>query len=199
MADIRPATMAVMALLVFGGPTACRASAVAPSTAPATSQPADALAAVKFESAPYAFSVEYPGNWTPINKGGDFVLALVPAATKGKDAGSPLELDIEVPKLPPHIPGMIPIGSVADGYIDDLKKRYPETHVDERIAVTVAGGNARRVVSSMKDQNRPWRDMAVLACHSDRVYIFSADCSVEDYATTRAAFDSLVASMKWTK
>jgi hypothetical protein len=43
---------------------------------------------------------------------------LVPTGVKLEDTS----ISLDVPKLPPHIPGLIPIGSVRNGYLDDLKK-----------------------------------------------------------------------------
>jgi hypothetical protein len=146
----------------------------------------------------YGFSTTLPQEWAEIKKGDTFALSLVPAGhEKDKDRDQTASLDVEVPKLPAHIPGMIPIGSVADGYVDDLKKHYGALTVDERVKCTLDGVVGRRVVSTMKNHDKPWRDMAVLVCRKDRVYILSADCAADDFAKTKADFDGVVNAWKW--
>ncbi len=188
MRAIHTAFAAVMLLL----PTACRAAS--PATGP-TSAPS---ATVHVDAANFAFSTDYAAGWVAIKKEDTYALALVPAGhEKDTDRSQAASLDVEVPKLPTHIPGMIPIGSVANGYVDDLKKHYGTVTVDERIVCTLAGVSGRRVVSSMKNHDKAWRDIAVMVCRNDRVYILSADCAAEDFAKTKADFDGVVNAWKW--
>ena len=178
-----------MLLLTLCAPMACRASGTGATSAPASSQPA----LTHFESAKGGIAVDYPSDWTATKINGEDVLTLV---TKRVASAT---VEVAVPSLPPHLPGMIPIGAVADGYVKDLKKRHADEHVDERVEFAVPQASARRVVSTMTNDGRPWRDMAVLVSHDNKVFILSADCAADDYATTRSAFDTLVASVKWTK
>jgi hypothetical protein len=139
-----------------------------------------------------------PDGWKLFDKGGDYALAAVPKGASGDDDAAPM-VTIQVPHLPPHIPGFIPLGSVADGYVRDLKKRYPDQTVDEKSAVKLGGTDARRIVSSFQNHGKPWRELAVLAVHGDHVYVITGDCAAADLAKTKAAFDSVVASVKWTE
>ena len=60
-----------------------------------------------------------------------------------RDGDKAPAVSLEVPKLPPHIPGLIPLGSVVGGYIDDLKKQHPGVKVDDP-STNPANGRGRR-------------------------------------------------------
>ena len=92
---------------------------------------------------------------------------------------------------------MIPVGSVANGYVSDARKEHPDWHVDERVVATVPASSARRMVSTFSQDGATWRDMVLCIVHKDRVFLLVADCPVGDYPATRAAFDAMAASLKW--
>jgi hypothetical protein len=173
----------------------CGCSATAASPLPATSQPSTQPAVNGI-----GFSANCPPDWKLISKGGDYAMDAVPAATSG-DVNDPAvsTIAIEVPVLPMHIPGFIPLGGVASGYVSDLKKKYPDLTVDDRSNVKLDGANARRIVSSFQNHGKPWRDLAVVAVHGDHVYVITADCDASTLDSTQTAFDALVASVKWTR
>ena len=132
-------------LTVVIGATTCHTLAsdtTAPTTAPTTSS-------APFCCAKFGFSVQPPPDWTAAQCGSPDVLSLVPQAdSTAKDTSVVPCLKITVPDLPFHIPGMIPCGSVANGYVNDMKKQYPDFHVDDRVAVSVPNASARRIVST---------------------------------------------------
>src|SRR5436190_2081500 len=109
------------------GPVKSPSASTAPSpTAPTEASEKDpaggaAGGAGKFERPDLGVRLEWPEGWAQ-HKSADFVLLLRPAAKGRGDEASAPSLSLDVPDLPPHIPGMIPIGSVRNGYLDDLRK-----------------------------------------------------------------------------
>jgi hypothetical protein len=173
---------------------ACHAfanDATAPTTAPTT-------AVAPFSCTKFGFSVQPPPDWSPAKCGSPDVLSLVPPADSSvKDTSVVPCLRITVPDLPFHIPGMIPCGSVASGYISDMTKQYPDWHVDERVVAQVPNASARRIVSTFHQNGVLWRDVLLCIVHKDRIFLLAADCPADDYAATRAAFDAMAGSLKW--
>jgi hypothetical protein len=127
---------------------------------------------------------------------GDFAMRAVPVGSTGQETDP--SMSIEVPHLPPHIPGMIPVGSVADGYVQDMGKRYPGVKVDQRTVARLDGASARRIICTYECRGKAWRDLVLLAVRGDHVYVIAADCLVADFDKTRAGFDALLASIHWT-
>lgn len=142
----------------------------------------------------------WPAGWVerPSN---DYVLLLLAAgAGGGGDGGEAPSISLDVPDLPPHIPGMIPVGSVRGGYLDDLRKSVGPIKTRDERAPAVANAAARMVRSAWTDsRGRAWQERALLLVHADRVYILRARSTAADEAATRAAFDDIVRSLKWTK
>ena len=159
----------------------------APTTAPAP-----------FVCSKFDFSIQPPADWSQTKGASDTPLALVPRSkANAKDLSLVPSLKVQVPDLPPHIPGMIPVGSVADGYVNDLRKHYPDLHVDERVVLPIPNGSARRIVCTLRHGQTTWRDIALCIVHKDRVFLIVAECSAGDYPATRAAFDAMAGSLKW--
>jgi hypothetical protein len=123
------------------------------------------------------------------------VLTLLPAGAKD-DVRT---IGVDLPELPPHIPGLIPLGLVTNGYISDERKQHPELKVEESAAATVPDARAHRVRMAWKEKGRGYFDMAVLIVHKDQILIFSADGDADGYEDIRKVFDSIIASIKWVK
>jgi hypothetical protein len=137
----------------------------------------------------------YSSDWQPTASGdADYALMLVPRENVN---GSDVSLSVEIPKLPPHIPGMIPLGSVVKGYIDDVKKQHPGVHVEPPVATKLAGANARRVTSTWTDSGKGLSEEAVLTVRSDRVYIFRANADEPNRQRAAHALDELLGSVQW--
>jgi hypothetical protein len=143
------------------------------------------------------FQVSYDADrWKSINKGGDFVVALVPKDSQGAPE-DPL-IAIQVPKLPPHIPGFLPLGAVAAGYLRDLKQRHPDRTVYEQDNAKLADlDDARRVVSGFTKFGRRWREEALLAVHGDRVYVLITNCAESAFSETMRESSLVESSFKW--
>ena len=166
------------------------------SAAPPTSAPT--TVAAPFTSTKFAFSVQPPSDWSQVKGASGTALSLVPQSqANAKDLSLVPSLQMQVPDLPPHIPGMIPVGSVANGYVNDLRKQHPDLKVDERVVVPIPNASARRIVSTFRNGQMTWRDIVLCIVHKDRVFLIVADCPAGDYPATRAAFDAMAGSLKW--
>lgn len=181
-----------------------RVLATAPSTQPAT---APSAATQIFDCAAGHFRIAYSAGWhaqtgTTSSVSGEgkkvedtTVLILLPAGAKNDERC----MSVDLPELPPHIPGLIPLGMVASGYISDLRKQHPELKVEESDSATVPDARARHVRMTWKEKDRGYFDMAVLIVHKDQILIFSADGDADGYEEIRKVFDSIVLSIKWLK
>jgi hypothetical protein len=135
----------------------------------------------------------YGGGWRTANDP-DYALMLVP---DGGGKTSDVSVSVEVPKLPPHIPGMIPLGSVVNGYVDDMKKQHAGVHVAPPATRKVAGANARRVMSSWTTGGKEFSEEAILTVRSDRVYIFRANADEPNRQRATHALNELLNSVQW--
>ena len=160
----------------------------------ATTAPATAPSVVAFENKEAGVRLMYPADWAP-EKGST---SMVDVAAPGEKAYASLSIDI--PKLPWHPPGMLPISSIEHGYVSDLKKnQIHDAQVDESVKVTVPDSYARRVKCSGHENGKAMIDVAVLIVHANRVYILSCDGDDAGYPMARAALDASVASIQWIK
>jgi hypothetical protein len=187
---------AVLAVAACG----CAARGRTPSSAStpdnAVLVPQSSLATVAFPDRG-GFQVSYDQDrWKSIDRGGDFVLALAPKDSQGaKD--DPL-IAIEVPRLPPHFPGFLPLGAVVAGYLRDLKARHPDRTVFEQDNVKLAGlDDARRVVCGFTKFGKPWREEALLAVHGDSVYVLVTNCAQVAFDKTAGESAVVESSLKW--
>ncbi len=172
----------------------CTTTPAATMTPPVpTTRPTAAMPQV-FDSTAAGIHLAFPAAWTarPATGSTVFKAAAPPAA----DGGS-ATLTLDVPTLPAHIPGFLPIGLIVNGYVEDVKKRLPDATGTPR-EVTVADATARRVTLAGHDAaGRPSTDDAVLMVHADRVYILSADSDPAGRAAATAALDAAVGSIRW--
>jgi hypothetical protein len=193
----RPSLIAgtfVMGLLSAIGSMGCQSSSTAESVAPIR-QPATPSTAVgkdaAFESAAAKIRLRHPAAWRP-RPSDDFILLLA----RSQDPASPT-LSLDVPSLPFHLPGMIGIGLVQNGYLDDLKKQHPGLKTEpvaERAAGRVVG---RRVESSWTENGQTRVELALLLVHRDRVYILRVNGPAADRVALRQVFDEAVDSIEW--
>jgi hypothetical protein len=169
-------------------------TAVQPVPTPAPTTPA----VTEFASRENGVRLSYPAGWKPV-AGPDegFILWLTPAAARaGTDAQAPA-VSLEVPKLPRHIPGLIPLGSVVGGYLDDLKKQHPGVKVENPADTKVAGANARRVSATWDENGASHTEDAVLTVHGDRVYIFRGNAAADQMGRVRPVLEQVVNAVRW--
>lgn len=124
----------------------------------------------------------------------DYVLALAPA---GSDSEAQGRITLDVPKLPPHIRGLIPIGSVRNGYLDDLRQQYQDLQTADLPPPVIADAKTRLVRSTWGQSSHPWQETALLLVHDDHVYILRGQSDIEHEPATRRAFDDIVQSLRW--
>jgi hypothetical protein len=136
----------------------------------------------------------WPAGWQS-RPSSDFVLLLTPSNARGDETW----ISLDVPKLPPHIPGLIPIGSVRNGYLDDLRKSMGKLETKDLTPPGVASAAQRLVRSTWSDASgTSQQETALLLVHDDGVYILRCRSCVADEQATRAAFDEIVRSLAWT-
>jgi hypothetical protein len=188
----RAAAVLALTATVAGG---CRrpATATAATPVPTPSTQPVLVGGGTFRSEPLSVELTYPAGWVA-KKSPDFVWMAVPAT--GSPAADSLSLD--VPSLPVHIPGMIPIGLVKNGYLDDLKTGKT-TFATKESTPTIPSAKARLVQSTWTDQGQPKFETALLLVHGDRVYIVRGNGLTADEPRIAAAFDEVSRSLRWLK
>jgi hypothetical protein len=179
-------------------PLACRAqnsppAEAAPAAAAVPAAAAEDPAAHSFSNPKLGIALALPNGWAKKDSK-DYELLLVPDG-KGPEGA---ELSLDVPDLPAHVPGMIPIGMVKNGYVDDLKKSHGQVQIQEE-SPKIEGAKARKVHATWKKDGKEYQETALLLVHGDRVYILRSDSTVDDEAAIKGAYDELVKSIKWVK
>jgi len=200
-ASIRSLTIAMLVLTL--GSSACHSDdstddsvhADSPATQPATDQPT-ITGAQTFTDRAAGFSLQYPADWRK-TEDKEYVLAIEPAGIKPTDPRR--RITVDVPSLPPHLPGMITLGRVKSGFIKGQKKKLTDVNVIEDVDQPVPGAKASRVVLTGKLDGRDRKMAALLMMRDDRVYIIRADSDLANYPQTKAAWDQMVASLRWVK
>jgi hypothetical protein len=135
---------------------------------------------------------QYPSNWK----------ASTPKETEYRftspDAKSPVELTLDVPKLPWHPPGWIPIDSVRDGYVDDAKKKISNAQASNLPDPGIPDAKSHRVKITGQTNGKPAINEAALIVHNDKVYILSIETDPGSYPAAQKALDQAVATLRWT-
>ena len=173
-----------------------RASAApAAATAPATEPPkSNDAPGGKFTYAPAGIELSWPAGWQQTQKEG-YEWTIVPAEKRGADCW----ISLDVPKLPLHPPGMIPISRVESGYVDDLKKQFGNLDTKELTPTTLPNAKERSCRCGWQKDGQNMQQTALLLVHDDHVYIIRARSDNDHEQSTREAFDAVVASIKWKK
>jgi hypothetical protein len=158
----------------------------------AATQAIGASASVRYDGAD-GFTASYlTAGWKPVNRGGDFLLAL---AADGW-GNSPLPaITIEVPKLPLHIPGLLPMNLVASGYVEDVKRRHPNYVLYAEERPPLDGEHSRQFQFGYDGQV----EAVALTVHGDHVFVVVATCDQADWSRTKLNYQHVLASLRWTK
>jgi hypothetical protein len=152
-----------------------------------------------FDRPKLGIRLDWPAGWFGRNDTEDYVL-VVGKQSVGEEGPCWPAISLDVPDLPLHLPGMIPIGSVRGGYLDDLRKSVGPIKTRDESPPPIPSSAARMVRSTWTDSNgQAWQETALLLVHADRVYILRARSLTTDEDGTRAAFDEIVRSLKWTR
>jgi len=152
-------------------------------------QPATAPSAQTFQDSGGLVRIQYSPDWTQ-KTDPDFVLSLTD--------GSQL-FTLDIPDLPPHVPGMIPLGLVVNGYISDLKKSHPDVKTSEESGPSIPHARARRVLSTWTEKNVATSEVATLIVHGDHVFILRIVAPTDQLAAARTAYSAIVDSLHWLK
>jgi hypothetical protein len=175
---------------------AARRPPVAPTTSPVAAA-ATASSATVFARPKLGIQLSYPDGWDA-RPSAEYELLVRPAPAG--DAAGDTWMSLDVPDLPFHIPGMIPIGAVRSGYLDDLRKQAPSLTTEDLPPPDVGASSSRMVRSRWNtDGGNGAEETALLMVHGDRVYIVRARSDAGHAAETRAAFDAVVRSIRWIK
>jgi hypothetical protein len=149
-----------------------------------------------FKSNPPAISFCYPADWVPRHTR---TAVFSVAAPVQQACGCP-SLTLDIPKLPWHLPGMITLGMISHGYVDDLKKNLlPDAAIKDQTPLNIPSATAQRITCAGTQAGKPAFDIAVLMIHGDQVFILSADCDQAGYDTACKTLASAVASIQWAK
>ena len=178
--------------------TGCKSDESKSSTPVATTNPANPSSdnkPVSYSSKKFGIQVQYPTGWVArANK--DYEAFLVPAALDAK-AEPTANISLDIPELPLHIPGMIPMGLTKDGYLDDLKKEFGTITTVEKDH-SLPASTAKMLTSTWQKDGKTFRDKALVIIHNDHVYILRAR-SEGDEKAIEAAFDQMVGTLQWIK
>jgi hypothetical protein len=156
----------------------------------ATSQPAPGT----WENAAKGIRVSYPLSWQP-RKNPDYELMLIQAGGAGEDP----RITIDIPDLPPHLPWMIQMSRIEHDYLADLKKSHPDLKLEETTDAKVPNATARLVRSTWHEDRIMHEDVVLFMIHANAVYILDARADAQHLSAARSAFDSIEASIHWTK
>jgi hypothetical protein len=198
------------ALLAGGcarGPGGNRSGAAAPTSdadraPPAATQPTTmpaplAAPPMTYEDRARGVRLEYPGDWH-CARSEDYVLRVLPPGAQPDEGG--VEMTLDVPSLPPHVPGFIPLGMVEKGYVDDLRQNSSSFKALERSDSAVPGARARLVRSTWTATAGEERaEDALLMVHGDRVYILRLTGPAAAVEAQRPVFDETARSVRWLK
>jgi len=158
-------------------------------TAPTTSP-----ALTIFDDTKDGVRLQYTTDWLP-KPDPDYVLQLVPA-----DGSTGRRIVFDIPDLPFHIPGMIPLGLVENGYLNDLKEKHTDVQVESSADHAIGrGAKARLVIASWTQDGGPHLNVSLLMVRNDHVYILACGCDPAHLAATRTDFDKVVDSLQWAK
>jgi len=158
------------------------ASTTVPSTAPAT-------APSEFQDPAGLLRIEYPADWQ-VHPDPDYVLSLV---------SGPQTFTLDIPDLPPHIPGMIPLGLVVNGYKDDLRKSHAGVKIDEETPPAIPKARSRRLRSSWSEKNVSVAEIATLIVHGDHVFILRIVMPADQLSAARNDYNRIIDSLRWLK
>jgi hypothetical protein len=159
------------------------------TTTPSTTQPATAPSTQTFRDAAGLVQLQYPGDW-PTKTDPDYALSLT--------SGSKL-FTLDIPDLPVHIPGMIPLNLVVNGYTDDLKQKYPGIKISDDTSPQISHARCHRVLSTWTEKNVETSEVATLIVHGDHVFILRIVAPKNELAAARTPYNAIVDSLKWLK
>lgn len=148
-----------------------------------------------FELPQPGFAVTIPAGWER-RATADYVLEIFLAGEHAKTAP---RISIDVPHLPPHLPGMIRMSLVRNGFLDDLRRQFPGVRVVDEQAVSIPDSQVRRIDTEWTLEGAAVQQRAVLIIRGGHVYIVRGTARQVDSPQMREAFEELMNSLHWTR
>ena len=170
-----------------------------PAAQTPTTMPSQTAAAATSRTAPVSWEkrgirLTYPPPWD-VRQSSDYGLMLVPVGASADEPRS----TVDIPALPPHMPWMIQINRMEQDYLADLKKSHPDMKLIDATDLNLPNTTARLVRTSWHQSDVVHDDVALLMIHANAVYILDARADEKHLASTRKTFDSIEASIQWSK
>jgi hypothetical protein len=125
----------------------------------------------------------------------DYALAFGAVGVASADAS----VTVDVPDLPPHIPGWIPIGLVRNGYADDVRQMHPGATVTDQEPWPVAGASTRHLRAEWPDGQGTVAEAALVVVRGDHVLILRGTARRPHAKVTLDAFYAIARSLTWTR
>ncbi|HEY7087730.1 MAG TPA: hypothetical protein VH518_06540 [Tepidisphaeraceae bacterium] len=152
---------------------------------------------VEYSSPSAHFSLRYPSAWSS-RPTSDYVLLL-----ERRDAGDAAKVTVDVPYIPLHLPGMVTMNRVVDGYVQNWNKRLTDFSVVERRDDMLAGSPAQRLVITGRDRDGARQGLerklaALITIRNEQVYIVQANAPPESFDAALAAMTKIVRDWTWT-
>jgi hypothetical protein len=157
----------------------------------------DPSAEVRFADAGIGFS--YPAGWE-VRHSPDYRLVILPAGASPQPTGAgdvAPSISLDVPDLPIRLPGMVQMGPVMNGFLDDLRKHVGSLEVLEDSAADVRDAQSRLVRSRWTAGGMQYTQTALLLIHADRVYIIRSTTDAAGESRNQAAFQRILATLHW--
>ena len=163
-----------------------------------TTNSSSVAASRKFEDSAHGFTLAIPDGWnrTPVVEDPQNVLEL-------RGPGN-AEVSVAVPKLPPHVPGLLPLGAVQNGYVSDVRKRWTNVAVQQEPETDVAEVPARLFVVAGTDKadktGSAARKMQVLIfARGDTLFIVTGEGPADQFDAVKTAVERVADSWNWLK
>jgi len=184
------AALAVVGCAQSPSASAPPAEALGGPTAPATTNPSR----TPFADEKTGLRLSLPSDWVKHQATG-LIWQIAPPGTDPATGN----LSLDIPELPAHIPGLIPIGMVKNGYVDDLRKAHPTLVLEEPPARPVKGAVSRLVRAYWDDISGRRFETALLMVHGDHVLILRAAGDAARRVDMEAALADAIATITWMK
>jgi hypothetical protein len=187
-------SLSMVAMLCIGCRRTPQVGAVARSpaaTQAAASQPA-IVGGGTFRNDALDIQLTYPTGWIP-KPDPDCIWNVVPLADT-----TAVSMSLQIPSLPPHLPGMIPVRMVKNGYVDDLRDAHGSIATTES-SPTIPKASAKLVHATWTEKGTPMFQSALILVHADHVYILRSEGKASDEAAIKPAFESVSQSLRWIK
>lgn len=140
--------------------------------------------------------IAVPSGWKR-NPSDDYTLQIVPE--QGSVDSGIVFISLHIPKLPAHIPGLIPMLSVRSGYLGDLREQFQGLSTQDLAAPSLPNTNARMLRSEWPASGGAMSETALLLVHDDHVFILRGRSDAQHESQVRAGFDQFVGSLEWEK